>query len=76
MTEKLKPCPFCGGEARLQKRERVFIEGKTTRASYVRCLRCNARTERIPYEKFGKSNYSSEAHVEAVAAWNKRFEGD
>ena len=72
MTEKLKPCPFCGGEARLQKHERVFIHGKTTRAAYVRCLQCDARTERVPYEEFGKSSYSADAHIKAVNAWNRR----
>lgn len=76
MTEKLKPCPFCGGGARLQKHERVFIHGKTTRAAYVRCLQCNARTERVPYEEFGKSSYSADAHIKAVNAWNRRAKSD
>lgn len=37
--DKLKPCPFCGGEAR------VFEEwGLTTTRHYVRCMRCFCST--------------------------------
>ena len=31
MTEKLKPCPFCGGEAKINKREYS-----------IECTRCSA----------------------------------
>lgn len=40
MSEVLKPCPFCGGEA-----ERVDIDdGECAGGSYIRCIRCNAGT--------------------------------
>ena len=76
MPEKLKPCPFCGGEAVLERRSRAFINARTTRVSYVYCRNCNARTERIPLEKYGKSSSSYEANAEAIAAWNRRVESD
>ena len=63
---KLKPCPFCGGAARL-----VFEEGSFDYASdlnYVRCTDCGSR---------GKVYHSnlideSEKQKQAVEAWNKR----
>lgn len=70
---KLKPCPFCGGRAYLEARHRAFINAQTTRVAYVRCTKCNARTERIPLEKYGKTSRSTEAESEAVKAWNARY---
>ncbi|MGN0557881.1 MAG: Lar family restriction alleviation protein [Acutalibacteraceae bacterium] len=68
----LKPCPFCGGKAYLETHHRAFINGNTTKVTYVRCLNCNARTERIPLEKYGKTSHSSAAEAEAINAWNRR----
>lgn len=56
-TEKLLPCPFCGGEAELNikkgfNREIVFV--------FVGCSNCQSSTR----------TYSTEAG--AVEAWNKR----
>lgn len=36
MSDKLKPCPFCGGEAEMR-------EGSSTKP-YIRCKRCGCRT--------------------------------
>lgn len=56
MAEKLKPCPFCGGEAH-------SYDG----TEYVRCDTCYALMPNIPaYPEFG---YTVE---EAIAAWNQR----
>ena len=49
---KLKPCPFCGGKPYLETNHRAFINAKTTKVAYVWCRNCNARTERIPLEKY------------------------
>lgn len=71
LTE-LKPCPFCGGEAYLEDKHRAFIKGQSTRVAYVRCRRCNARTERFELQKYGGASHSAEAERLAVEAWNRR----
>lgn len=68
----LKPCPFCGGEAYLETNHRAFIKGETTKVAYVRCRKCNARTERFELEKFGCTSHSAEADKLAMEAWNRR----
>lgn len=40
---KLKPCPFCGGEAIIEKNHRAFIKGLSTRVAFVYCKKCNAK---------------------------------
>lgn len=58
MTEKLKPCPFCGHEFDLAEGLTRF--GKKTKAVYIVCLFCGVRT---PIE------FSIE---DVVKAWNRR----
>ena len=72
LTE-LKPCPFCGGEAFLEEGTRAFIHGKSTRVAYIRCRRCNARSNRYDLAEFGKTSTSAEARKLAVEAWNRRI---
>ena len=61
MTEELKPCPFCGGEARLLLNAKRKIYGKAEyRTGVVAC--CNVCEARMCYgsEKL------------AIEAWNRR----
>lgn len=58
---KLKPCPFCGGEAEL-KHEKLFF----SQISYVECKGCHARIS----NKLVEANWC--ADEEAQKAWNKR----
>ena len=61
MTEELKPCPFCGGEARLLLNAKRKIYGKDEyRTGVVAC--CNVCEARMFYgsEKL------------AIDAWNRR----
>ena len=71
-TPELKPCPFCGGEAHLERNQRAFIGGQTTRVAFVRCTACEARSGRFELRDYGCSNESAEARSAAVLAWNRR----
>lgn len=61
----LKPCPFCGGEARLRKHYRL------EQTWYVQCNQCGIRTTnsvQAPYESWKTTmNYP-------VRLWNRRVE--
>lgn len=64
MNNKLKPCPFCGGEARTgTKTFDIF-----NIAAYVYCTRCNCRTRLI------EASVNISARDKAVEIWNKRVE--
>ena len=66
---KLLPCPFCGGEARLTKKNRIIVDGKTERECHVHCTKCNARAERILYKSCSTTEI---AHELAKKLWNTR----
>lgn len=57
MSNKLKPCPFCGGEA---------VVLKKYGAMYVKCQKCFAKSGPV-YDNIG---YSATEH--AVELWNNR----
>ena len=68
----IKPCPFCGGSAYLEKHHRAFIDGQTTIVSFIRCVECNARSGREKLSDYGKSSKSSEAQQKVINKWNAR----
>ena len=72
MNNKLKPCPFCGGKAFLEKSSRMMVFGSLERCSYVKCINCHARGGRFVLSNYGKSHHSAEASARAVEAWNRR----
>lgn len=57
MSEELKPCPFCGGEAKKQA-VKTTILGDTYWG--IKCTKCNCGT-------VGYLNYNY-----AIKAWNRR----
>ena len=62
---KLKPCPFCGGEARLRKHQ------KLEHTWYVQCKNCGIRTVnsvQVPYESWKNTMKYP------VDQWNTRVE--
>ena len=61
MTEKLKPCPFCGGEARLVN----DTSGKSVWTVSCESQECYVSPEAANYDKAEW----------AIAAWNRRPEG-
>lgn len=61
----LKPCPFCGGEARLRKHQ------KLEQTWYVQCKNCGVRTAnsaQMPYQSW------KDAMKYPVNQWNARLE--
>lgn len=76
LTEKLKPCPFCGGEA-------TFLHGSAyyTHTVAVRCAKCHAHTVAITFGDNGTLNpkyYSRDGEKSArdkvLELWNSRNE--
>lgn len=69
---ELKPCPFCGGAAHLERSQRAFINGQSTKVALVHCMDCGARAGRYKLEDYGKTSHSKEAEQAAVDHWNDR----
>lgn len=63
MTTKLKPCPFCGGEARISKRLLTSHIGSDMKP-FVICKECLGRSAYLDNEQ------------EAIEVWNRRVDGD
>lgn len=77
MSERLKPCPFCGGKAELTyckvPMERPYGLPKylgDLLEAFVECTKCHAKTEYI------RENIHICADEEAIKLWNKRKERD
>ena len=58
MPEKLKPCPFCGGEAEI-----VRTDNYGTFKFFATCLVCGAEMPRV-----------SRTMTQAAGAWNRRVD--
>ena len=59
MSERLKPCPFCGGKAKLRAFA-LHFGAEMPYAFYVGCDDCEASSNHYDYRK------------EAIEAWNRR----
>ena len=62
---KLKPYPFCGGEAIISRND-MIIKRKSQRCAWVYCQKCGAKT---PY--YMRSNFEHYMRS-AIEAWNRR----
>lgn len=77
--EKLKPCPFCGGEAETVVKNSWFYDthGKVTFDVFVGCKTCGIfstdpfKTE-IIIQHDGSIDVLKDGKVEAIALWNHR----
>ena len=70
MSEELKPCPFCGGKATVEKCSQS--EGMDGNHSIwiVHCIMCSARITVSADNFYGLIPFTKE---EAIAIWNKRI---
>ena len=66
--DKLKPCPFCGGEPECYRTVVETANGYSD-AVAVRCLECNARTVLILFD--GRKHPNGEEYEEAERLWNR-----
>lgn len=63
MRDGLKPCPFCGGKAKMHA---AFAHGIASRVGvYVECESCRASS---------KTHWGYGAQEKAAGAWNRRAE--
>ena len=69
MTQKLLPCPFCGG------RKVSVHEGSTFRWRFAACDNCGAQTGEVRCQTMGdgtKEEWEAQAKLYAIAEWNRR----
>lgn len=73
---KVKACPFCGGSPRVELGSRAIINGNSTKACFVRCSFCNARSGRVDLKDYGVTSQSKQAFEDVIKRWNKRAESE
>ena len=65
--DRLKPCPFCGGEVEETGGSCNF--GKKIMTLNVKCRKCGTSVAL-------KTAWNTNAYLEAVEAWNRRTDDD
>lgn len=75
--EPLKPCPFCGGEARMVCTSTVHENELLSKIFIIMCDKCGLRSPN-PFRVFvriaddGASMYDDSERDKAVEVWNRR----
>lgn len=79
MSNELKPCPFCGGEAIIEQTAYGTADLSSVRLSFaIRCKRCGASAPNacgyiaINLSNNGELNAWHDDRNPATAAWNRR----
>ena len=72
MSEKIKPCPHCGGDAVLDTDLDDPYDGKMT--VFVRCEICGSRGKAFPVaeDPYITGNWDTPRCCDAIDAWNLR----
>ena len=76
MSEELKPCPFCGGEAEIRTRKVHHSDwfGKNYRAMYrARCKSCGATVGKLAACEYHRDERTG-SEWGAIVEWNARAE--
>ena len=76
MNKKLKPCPFCGGKAKLQECTRELPFSEEQNSFHVTCTKCGCSPfwfsgVNLHYTKPGMEK-AEELKLQAIEAWNRR----
>ena len=71
---KLKPCPFCGGEAEVRTKILELVTKDVPIESYVTCTKCFASTSGFSYKDADRKGIVPAE--EAAKAWNRRIEAE
>lgn len=69
--DKLKPCPFCGGEAYYRKPE--HLKGTAFDIMRIECKKCGAAPYAVEVYEFDTEADKKEA---IARFWNRRAEND
>lgn len=76
---ELKPCPFCGGAAKVETSQHgVDGFGTYYQLHSVRCKKCRATTGETYRSEFrrdcGTFRVIKDGYAEAITDWNRRLE--
>ena len=77
MSNELKPCPFCGGDAALESKTRLGSGGCDLFEWHVSCRRCGVETPKIADKAMRDKDgirLTTDGIAVVTAGWNARSE--
>jgi len=74
---ELKPCPFCGSEAKLMRYNMELLSWKLIEEFAVKCTKCGASTAKYEsvtkyHQDGGDKQIICDGMQIAIASWNRR----